>query len=49
MAVLLQYYFSIGGKIDELEVTAYLHALMPLLALDQELPAHAVTASSVLG
>ncbi|MHA7284653.1 hypothetical protein ACX80I_00050 [Arthrobacter sp. MDT3-44] len=28
------YYFSIGGSVNELEVTAYLHALMPLPALD---------------
>jgi hypothetical protein len=31
------YYFSIGGNIKELEVNAYLHGLMPLPPLEQEL------------
>jgi hypothetical protein len=31
------YYFSIGGNIKELEVDAYLHGLMPLPPIDQEL------------
>jgi hypothetical protein len=40
---LWQYYFSIGGNIDELEVSAYLHGLMPLPAPDRELLVLAVT------
>ncbi|WP_326963201.1 hypothetical protein [Arthrobacter sp. PL16] len=36
------YYFSIGGFIGEVEVDAYLHGLMPLPALDEELLAVAV-------
>jgi hypothetical protein len=31
------YYFSIGGNIKELEVDAYLHGLMPLPPIEQEL------------
>lgn len=36
------YYFSVGGSVDELEVSAYLHGLMPLPELQQELLALAV-------
>jgi hypothetical protein len=36
------YYFSMGGNVDELEVSAYLHGLMPLPAVDQDLLALAV-------
>lgn len=36
------YYFSVGGNVGELEVSAYLHGLMPLPALDQGLLALAV-------
>ncbi|RJT75406.1 hypothetical protein D6T63_17815 [Arthrobacter cheniae] len=36
------YYFTIGGDIDEVEVDAYLHGLMPLPVLDEDLLAVAV-------
>jgi hypothetical protein len=36
------YYFSIGGDVDEWEVDAYLHGLLPLPVMDRELLAFAV-------
>lgn len=36
------YYFSIGGKIDEFELDAYLHGLIPLRTFDRNVIAHAV-------
>lgn len=36
------YYFAIGGNVDEFELDAYLHGMIPLTPLDRNMVAHAV-------